>query len=137
MSQKFISFQYPITILEHHLDTFGHVNNATYLALFEEARWEFITSRGFGLDMVQKSGLGPVILEINLKFVKELRLRQKFVIDSQNLSYDKKIAVLRQDILNEAGEICCAAKMTYALFDTKQRRLVAPTPEWLRAIGAE
>ena len=45
-------FRYPLTILEKHLDSFGHVNNATYLHLYEEARWDFITKRGFGLARV-------------------------------------------------------------------------------------
>lgn len=137
LAQKFVRFDYPIIIREGHLDTFGHVNNATYLQLFEEARWEFITSRGYGLDMVKRTGLGPVILEFNLKFQKELLLRQKIVIQSQGLSYVKKIAVLRQDMINEAGVVCCAARMTFGLFDTKQRMLVLPTPEWLNAIGQE
>ena len=33
-------FTYPLLIKETYLDTFGHVNNATYLTLFEEARWD-------------------------------------------------------------------------------------------------
>lgn len=31
--------EYPVVIREHHLDTFGHVNNAAYLDILEEARW--------------------------------------------------------------------------------------------------
>ena len=31
-------YEYDKTILEQHLDTFGHVNNAVYLSLYEEAR---------------------------------------------------------------------------------------------------
>ena len=47
-------FTYPVTIKEVYLDTFGHMNNAMYLTLFEEARWEFITQRGFGLKTITK-----------------------------------------------------------------------------------
>ena len=132
---NFINSYYPLIIRENHLDTFGHVNNATYLQLFEEARWEFITARGYGLEMIQNSGLGSIVLEFNLKFLKELRLRQKIVIESQTVSYEKKIAVLRQNILDENNEVCCAGLMTFGLFDTKTRRLVLPTPQWLMAIG--
>ena len=42
-------FVYYLIIRESHLDTFGHLNNATYLQLFEEARWDYITNRGFGV----------------------------------------------------------------------------------------
>lgn len=36
-------FQYDMVIKIHHLDTFGHVNNAAYLQIFEEARsWDIL-----------------------------------------------------------------------------------------------
>src|SRR5579864_8644527 len=38
-----------ITIGESQLDSFGHLNNARYLELFEQARWDVITERGSAL----------------------------------------------------------------------------------------
>ena len=49
------TFVYETLIRESHLDTFGHVNNATYLQLYEEARWELITRNGYGLAKVRES----------------------------------------------------------------------------------
>ena len=46
--------EYPLLIVERHLDTFGHVNNATYLELFEEARWDWLQQNGYGLDEIRK-----------------------------------------------------------------------------------
>lgn len=135
MTNTFASFRYPVLIREHHLDTFGHVNNAVYLELLEEARWELTAQKGFGLDDIRKNGLGPTVLEWSLKFRKEIRLRECITIESQMLSYDRKIGMLRQDMLNEAGDVCCQGIMTFGLFDTHQRKLVLPTPEWLYAIG--
>lgn len=128
-------FRCPLLIKEQHLDTFGHVNNAVYLTLLEEARWDFIAGRGFSVAEIQKNCLGPTVLEFNIKFKRELKLRQKIVIESQTISYEKKIGYLRQDILNEAGELCCQGIMTMGLFDTRERKLVMPPPEWLKAIG--
>jgi len=48
-------FEYEVQIKEMHLDSFGHVNNAAYVMLYEEARWDFITRNGFGLDYVLES----------------------------------------------------------------------------------
>lgn len=63
---------YPLIIKETCLDSFNHVNNAVYLTLFEEARWDLLTTNGYDLKKIKETGLGPVILEINLKFSKEL-----------------------------------------------------------------
>jgi len=128
-------FRYPLTIKEFHLDTFGHVNNATYLQILEQARWELITPRGFGLKAIQETRLGPVVLEFTVKFLKELTLRQDIVIESQMLSYEKKIGILRQDILSADGELCFESRMTLGLMDMNARKLVMPTPEWLHAVG--
>lgn len=132
----FKTFSYEILIKEHHLDTFGHVNNATYLELLEEARWEFLTTNGFDLKTIHGSGIGPVVLEIQIKFLKELRLRQPIVIESQMLSYEKKIGIMRQDILDDQHTLCCQAKMTFGFFDLNARKLILPSEQWLKAIGA-
>ena len=127
-------FSYPMIIKENHLDTFGHVNNATYLMLFEEARWELLNKNGFGLRKIQEGGVGPTILEINLKFLKELRLREEIIIQTQLISYQEKIGTLAQRILR-ADEVCCEAIIIMGLFSLKERKLILPTPEWLNAVG--
>jgi acyl-CoA thioester hydrolase len=130
-------FKFPVLIKEHHLDTFSHVNNATYLELLEEARWEFLNAQGFDLKTIQNTGIGPVVLECHIQFLKELRLRQSIIIESQMLSFEKKIGVMRQDMVNEQGELSCHATLTFGFFDTNTRKLLLPTTQWLRAIGVE
>ena len=76
-------FNHSLVIKEHHLDTFGHVNNATYLQIFEQIRWDILESRGYGLGRIQETGLGPTILEINIRFKRELRNREKIKIETQ------------------------------------------------------
>lgn len=128
-------FAYPLTIREHHLDTFGHVNNAVYLQIFEEARWEIITSRGFGMKEIRASGQGPVILAVELKFSRELKLREQVVIHTQLVELKGKVSRLRQWILNPAGEVACEAMFTFGLFDLRSRKLLDATPEWTHALG--
>ena len=131
------TYKFPVVIKERHLDTFGHVNNATYLELLEEARWEFLNAQGLDLKTIHETGFGPVVLECHINFLKELRLRQPVIIESQMLSFEKKIGVMRQDIIDERGELCTHAKMTFGVFDMTTRKLIAPTAEWLSAIGFE
>ncbi|MFD2603370.1 acyl-CoA thioesterase [Flavobacterium suzhouense] len=128
------TFTYKLTIKEFHLDTFGHVNNATYLQIYEEARWEFITQNGYGLDKIRSTGKGPVILEINIRFIKELGLRENITIYSQTGEYEGKVGKIRQWIVDEQGTVCSEVEMKIGLFDTKLRKLVAPTEDWMAAI---
>jgi acyl-CoA thioester hydrolase len=127
--------EYMVAIREHHLDTFGHVNNATYLDLFEEARWDLISRNGYGLDEVHRLKVGPTVLEVRVRFARELRNRQQVTIRTWLESYSGKIGKLAQQIRDEGGELCTDALFTIGLFDMTSRRLVRPTPEWIAALG--
>jgi thioesterase III len=129
------SHRYPLQILERHLDTFGHVNNATYLQLFEEARWDWITQNGYGLERVQRERKGPTILEINITFKRELRNRQQVEIVSWLESYRSKLGTVVQHLSDDQGNLCCEARLLMGLFDLDARKLISPTPEWRAAVG--
>lgn len=131
----FKTFTYHTIIKEQLLDSFGHVNNAAYLVLLEEARWDLLTKNGYGFKVIHDKKIGPTILEINIVFKRELKLRDKIYIESHIASYEGKIATLVQTIKREGDEFCCQAHITMALFDMHARKLILPTPEWLAAVG--
>lgn len=131
-------FEYRMQILEHHLDTFGHVNNATYLNLYEEARWDFITERGYGVKEIQEQQIGPVVLELELKFKRELKNREWITIRSQTVGDGNHPLVdeLHQEIINEStGKVASTLDLKVGLMDLKARRLIKPTHLWKHAIG--
>jgi acyl-CoA thioester hydrolase len=127
--------EYQVLIIERHLDTFGHVNNATYLELFEAARWDWITAHGFGLERVRELQQGPTVAEVTLRFRREIKNRQRISIRTWVESYEGKIVIVIQEMRDEGDELCCDARFVCGLFDLKARRLIAPTPEWLVALG--
>ncbi|HWZ87474.1 MAG TPA: thioesterase family protein [Polyangiaceae bacterium] len=128
-------FEQAIVIREQHLDTFGHVNNARYLEIFEQARWDLITDNGFGLEHVQATGTGPVVLEVTLRFLREVTNRQHLLIRSTLDSYEGKIGRMTQLLIDDADRVCCEGKFVIGQWDTKTRKLIEPTPEWRRAVG--
>jgi acyl-CoA thioester hydrolase len=130
-----MSFEYEVLIRENHLDTYGHVNNAVYLSLFEEARWQIITDRGYGFNRIHETKKGPIILEVKMKFLKELKLREKIRITLEVVSYHRKISHLKQLMIKTNNEIACEMTCTAAFFDLAERKIILPNAEWLNAIG--
>lgn len=124
-----------ILISESQLDSFGHLNNARYLELFEQARWDLIDSRGFGLAVIQRTRTGPTILEVQMKFLREVTPRETIVITSELVSYERKIGKMRQAMLKKDGAVACEALFVFGLFHLDERRLLEPTPEWAHAVG--
>jgi YbgC/YbaW family acyl-CoA thioester hydrolase len=129
------TFEYKKQILEHHLDSFGHVNNAVYLELYEEARWDFITNNGYGLNEIHERKQGPVILEVQVKYKKELNNREWITIKSFDFYVKGKLMGLKQEMINQNGEVASSAVFTIGFMDLKERRLISPPNEWLKAIG--
>jgi YbgC/YbaW family acyl-CoA thioester hydrolase len=129
-------FEYEVLIREMHLDSFGHVNNSAYVMLYEEARWDFITKNGFGLDYVLKNQVGPVILDLSVRFKRELKNREMIKIISKTSEIlSPKIIVLEQMMLKTDGKVASEASFKVGFFDMKERKLINANSEWLKAIG--
>lgn len=129
-------FEYKVTILEHHLDSFGHVNNAHYLELYEQARWDFITKNGFGLERIRKDKKGPVLLEANLTFKKELQNRETITIKSQSTGMKNKFLMgMKQWMEKGDGQVASTLEILIGQFDLETRSLILPSKEWMSAIG--
>ena len=117
------------------LDVFLHVNHAVYLNLFEEARWQFITDNGYGLARIQATQKGPIILDAHLQYRAELAAREKIHVESLIYPYAHKVGRLEQNLYKGNGVLSCKAEFLFGFFDMQARKLLAPTSEWLGALG--
>ena len=129
-------FEYEVVIKENHLDFLGHVNNTVYVQLYEEARWDFITKNGFGLDVIQRHQVGPILLDLKVRFKREIKNREVIRIQSQTIELiSPKIMVLEQKMLKANGKVASEALFTVGFFDMQARKLTDASPEWLKAVG--
>ena len=117
------------------MDEYGHVNNAHYLTLYEKARWNILEMSGFGADMIKINKTGPVILEVNVRFSKELLAGQKITIETSSRRKNDLIFYFDQKMINEKGETASKAVFTAALFDLEKRKMVRADNAWLKAFG--
>ena len=125
----------PLDILPRHLDFYGHVNNAAYAELFEEGRWDLISRQGFGREKVQALGLGPVVLELNIRFKREVRAGEKVEVETWTSSAARKVFVVSQKLFNAQGVEAASAEVTLGLLDLTKRRLVEIPEDWKKAFG--
>jgi len=126
---------FEFVVRESQLDSFGHVNHAFYFQILEDARWDLMTGNGYGIARIRETGLGPTILEIKIRYRRELLPRQKIRIETVCVGYDRLIGRLEQKMLDEKGQVCCVADFAIGLMDINARKLVPPTEDWKKAIG--
>ena len=77
-----MTFKYTFKVRGYELDSFGHVNHAVYLNYMEQARWEIVRELGL-YEMFKKSGGFLVVIEINSKFIREMKLFETGTIETQ------------------------------------------------------
>jgi thioesterase-3 len=137
---KFPLYEYQTLIRERHLDSFGHVNNATYLEIAEEARWEMLSTTGYDFNFVHTARKGPTILDIKIEFKRELKLRDLLTVESFLVEYKRKVGTMQQDFYiadsaSSSSILASTLTLTLGLFDMEKRRLISPTPEWAKALS--
>lgn len=128
-------FIYEFTVTDELLDDYGHVNNANYLKLYEDARWAVLDKSKLGADMVRKLHTGPVILEVTVRFRHELTRGTNVIIETRSRRKGSKIFYFDQIMKDSSGTIYSKACFTTALFDLKKRKMIIPDKKWLKAFG--
>lgn len=123
---------FKLRVSETDLDVFGHVNNAHYLRFFEMARWSFLNKKGLSLSELLRTKIGPVILEVELKFLRELKQGEEVRIESHYEPFQGKICRIVQKILKEDGALSANAQFKAAIFDLSQRKIIEPTGVWAK-----
>lgn len=123
------------SIQDEYIDSFGHVNNASYLSLLEEARWDWVGQSGMTRLKVQEDQFGTVILEMNLRFSRELLPKEKIRIETRVVEKKTKVYRVQQKIFNSRDELCTTALIVFGFFDLKRRKLAEPTEAWKKAIS--
>src|ERR1051326_4075698 len=56
-----------LTVYPDECDAFGHLNQASFLALFERARWEML-ARGPGMDIFSRNGAWPAVRKTTVDY---------------------------------------------------------------------
>ena len=134
-NEKTVVHTFQIEVMYQHLDIFGHVNNASYLTLLEEARWDLIETNGYGVDAIKEKQQGPTILDIKIRFKKEMKYKDKAIIKTfYPKVLSKKIMIISQEIQSLDGAVFCEAEFTFGFFDMVKRKLIEPPVEWIRAV---
>lgn len=120
-------FRVRITVRGYELDTQGHLNQAVYLQYGEHARWECLRAAGISQDRLIANGVGPVALEVTLKYLRELRGGDELDVSCEFRWGQGKTFQIDQDYTRPDGIQVATLTGVGGLLDLSARRLV-PNP---------
>ena len=132
-----MSFSVPVTVRGYELDTQGHLNQAVYMQYAEHARWESLRAAGLPQDKLLATGVGPVALEVTIKFLRELRGGDEVTVSCAFEYTGGKTFRIVQEIRKADGTVAAQIAGVGGLLDLTERRLVPDPGERFRALAED
>ncbi|WP_405165255.1 acyl-CoA thioesterase [Nocardia sp. NBC_01499] len=130
-----MTFSVPILVRGYELDTQGHLNQAVYLQYGEHARWELLRAAGLAQDKLIASGVGPVVLETTIKYLRELRGGDEIEVTVEYTGEKGKTFGFRHEVRKLDGTVSAEISVTAGLLDLTARKLVAAPGERFAALA--
>lgn len=108
----------------NEIDVQGIVNNAQYLAYFDNARTLQLLEYGINWVELSKGGYDLVLVHTDIKFIKPLRAFQPFKVISKAETQGKLRIVFQQSILDKENNTVCKAINIIACIDNRRNKPV-------------
>lgn len=117
-------FSHQIKVRGFHCDMFQHVNNARYLELLEETRWEWLNSMG-PFEYFERRQQSFVIVSITIHYKWPAVLNDLLHITVETKNIGNRSATVHQTITRVGDEkLIAEADVTFAMVDNKTGKSV-------------
>ena len=107
-----------LTVRSHELDSYNHVNNAVYLQYLEYGRMEFLRAIGFDFPKLFKAGYFLYVTHIDIHYKASARLFDELQVEVEPIKLGKVSGTFKQRVVNQRGELCAEADVTWGCVDT-------------------
>ena len=122
-----------LTIRSYECDSYGHVNNATYLNYLEYARMMALQENNLTLDKMKKNGYLVVIRRIEIDYKRPLYMNEKVLIKTSLNHAGKTSGTFHQQILDEKKKQLSAEAWVTWVFTNLEGRPI-PIPDEVRQV---
>lgn len=133
-----MSFEYTTEVEVRYtdIDTYGHVNNATYATYFEEARIDYlydVVDCGEALLSGSESGTGIVIANLEVDYLKPVQVSDTVAVAVRVPRLGEKSFPFEYEVRTEDG-VAATGETTVVTYD-RNTESSRPIPEtWREAI---
>ncbi|MFC9458322.1 acyl-CoA thioesterase [Streptomyces sp. NPDC056983] len=130
-------FTVRIQVRGYETDSQGHLNQSVYLQYAEHARWVLLQNGGIRQADLLAKGVGPVTLETNIRYRRELRAGDEVDVSCAFVWTEGKTFRIEQSVRKADGTLAAEVTGVGGLMDLKERRLVADPREYFRALASD
>ncbi|GGU01244.1 MULTISPECIES: acyl-CoA thioesterase [Streptomyces] len=129
-------FSVPVVVRGYETDSQGHLNQAVYLQYAEHARWSLLEKGGIGQADLLQRGVGPVALEVTVRYLRELRAGDEVEVTCAFVWGEGKTFRIEQTIRKVDGTVAAEVTGVGGLLDLKTRKMMTDPREHFRTLAA-
>ncbi len=118
--------RYSLKVRGYELDSYRHVNHAIYLSYLEQARWDYLASRGLTLKKLDEIQRWPVVVHLEIDYLKSALMDDELVIWSRLADLGRASLEIEHEIQRD-GKPIVRAKIRAAIIDENGRASALPT----------
>ena len=120
-------FSTKIKVRTYECDSYGHINNATFLNYCEVARVELLEKMGYDLAGLKKAGFLLVIVKIEMEYKRPAYANDELEVSVDWIERGKTSAAFAQEIINrKTNELAARAKIIWVSTDLKGKPIAIP-----------
>jgi acyl-CoA thioester hydrolase len=103
-----------------------------------QLRLIFFEANGYSFAGMIDVGIGPVLFREETKFLREIRMGEKLIVDLELVKARKDASkwTIRSSIFKKDGTLSAVVEVDGAWLDLKQRRIIKPPQEIIDMISA-
>lgn len=105
-----------------HTDAFGHVNNARYLEILEEARWQYAEDIGL-MPLLKSQGLGFIIMDMRVRFREPVFEGEQVSVETGLITLGSASGEVKQLLLKD-GRVALKSLFHFILVDRENGQSV-------------
>ncbi|MFZ3560726.1 MULTISPECIES: acyl-CoA thioesterase [unclassified Streptomyces] len=129
-------FSVPVEVRGYEIDVNGHLNQAVYLQYAEHARWSFLRHAGLDENALLGRGVGPVVLETNIRYLRELRAGDVVDVSCAFEFGDGKVFRVHQTLRRADGSVAAEVTAVSGVMDLTERKLVKNPGEIFKELAS-
>lgn len=127
----------PIEVRYGDLDPQGHVNNATYLTFFEQARIEYLIQLGLFSKDQSFMEVGVIIADIHITYHATTHYGDPIKVGVKTVKIGNKSITTEQAVIHaESGKVLASGTVVLVTFDYEGLKPIRVPDEWRGKISA-
>ncbi|MFB7245727.1 thioesterase [Streptomyces populi] len=130
-------FSVPVTVRGYETDVQGHLNQSVYLQYAEHARWSLLHASGISQAKLAARGVGPVVLETTIRYLRELRAGDEVEVTCAFLWGEGRSFRIEQTVRKTDGTVSAEITAVGGLMDLTERRLVPGARDAFTSLAAD